>query len=80
MLQCTVQYAYDFVENIPLVERDAFQNTIDEIAARRPEAKQAKPQQFYDNSLVQELIKEGFFKSLWGADAPSAALRSGDRL
>jgi hypothetical protein len=46
------------------VERDAFQNTIDEIAARRPEAEQAKPQQFYDNSLVQELIKEGFFKSL----------------
>jgi hypothetical protein len=32
MLQCTVQYAYDFIEKIPLVERDAFQNTMDEIA------------------------------------------------
>ena len=79
MLQGTVQYAYDFIEKIPLVKRDAFQNTIDEISQRRPEAKQAKPQQFYDNSLVQELIKEGFFKSLWGADASAAALRSGDR-
>ena len=75
MLQGTVQYAYDFIEKIPLVERGAFQNTIDEIAARRPEAKQAKPEQFYDNTLVQELVKEGFFKSLWGADV-SSAMRS----
>ena len=28
-------------------------------------AKQAKVEQFYDNSLVQELINEGFFTSLW---------------
>jgi len=66
MLDGSVQYAYDFVEKIPLVKRDAFQVTLDEIANKRPEAAQAKPEQFYDNSLVQELIKEGFFASLWG--------------
>ena len=66
MLDGSVQYAYDFVEKIPLVKRDAFQVTLDEIANKRPEAKQAKPEQFYDNSLVQELINEGFFASLWG--------------
>jgi len=76
MLEGTVQYAYDFVEKVPLVKREAFQNTIDEIASRRADAKQAKPEQFYDNALVQELVKEGFFKSLWGADSPSQA-RSG---
>lgn len=76
MLEGTVQYAYDFVEKVPLVKREAFQNTIDEIASRRADAKQAKPEQFYDNGLVQELVKEGFFKSLWGADSPSQA-RSG---
>jgi ABC-type nitrate/sulfonate/bicarbonate transport system substrate-binding protein len=65
-LDGSVKYAYDFVEKIPLVKRDAFQATLDEIANKRPEAKQAKPEQFYDNSLVQELIKEGFFASLWG--------------
>ena len=48
------------------MKRDAFQATLDEIANKRPEAKQAKPEQFYDNSLVQELIKEGLFASLWG--------------
>jgi NitT/TauT family transport system substrate-binding protein len=66
MLQGSVQYAYDFVEKIPLVKRDAFQVTLDEIATKRPAAKQAKPEQFYDNSLVQDLVKEGFFTSLWG--------------
>ena len=66
MLDGSVQYAYDFVEKIPLVKRDAFQVTLDEIANKRPEAAQAKAEQFYDNSLVQELINEGFFASLWG--------------
>ena len=66
MLDGSVQYAYDFVEKIPLVKREAFQVTLDEIANRRPQAKQANPDRFYDNNLVQELIDEGFFVSLWG--------------
>lgn len=75
MLQGTVQYAYDFVERVPAVKREAFQNTIDEIAGRRPQAKQAKPEQFYDNGLVQELVKEGFFKQLWGKDVSEVLSR-----
>jgi hypothetical protein len=39
---------------------------MDESGRKNPKAKQAKAEQFYDNSLVQELIKEGFFASLWG--------------
>ena len=74
MLEGTVQYAYDFIEKVPLVKRAAFQNTIDEIAEKRPEARQSKAEQFYDNSLGQELIKEGFFKKLWGKDLQSQAL------
>jgi len=66
MLEGTMQYAYDFVEKIPLVKRAAFQVTLDEVAKKNPKAKQAKAEQFYDNSLVQELINEGFFASLWG--------------
>ncbi len=65
MLEGSVQYAYDFVEKIPLVKSQAFQVTLDEIGKKNPKAKQAKPEQFYDNSLVQELIDEGFFKNLW---------------
>ena len=62
MLEGTMQYAYDFVERIPLVKREAFQVTVDEIGKKNPKAKQARLEQFYDNSLVQELINEGFFR------------------
>ena len=66
MLEGSVQYAYDFVEKIPLVKPAAIQVNLDEAAQRNPKAKQAKAEQFYDNSIVQELINEGFFVSLWG--------------
>jgi len=66
MLESTMQYAYDFVEKVPLVKREAVQVTLDESSKKNPKAKQAKAEQFYDNSLVQELVNEGFFASLWG--------------
>lgn len=66
MLEGTMQYAYDFVEKVPLVKREAFQVTLDESGKKNPKAKLVKAEQFYDNSLVEELIKEGFFVSLWG--------------
>jgi ABC-type nitrate/sulfonate/bicarbonate transport system substrate-binding protein len=66
MLDGSIQYGYDFMEKIPLVKSSAFQVTLDQIAKTNPKAKQAKPEQFFDNSLVQELIDEGFFTKLWG--------------
>jgi ABC-type nitrate/sulfonate/bicarbonate transport system substrate-binding protein len=66
MLDGSVKYAYDFVEKVPLVKPQAFQVTLDVIAQKNPKAKQAKPEQFFDNSLVQELINEKFFTNLWG--------------
>jgi NitT/TauT family transport system substrate-binding protein len=73
MLNGTVQYAYDFVEKIPLVNKEAFDVTLDLVGEKRAAAKQAKPEQFYNNTLVQELMKEGFFKSLWGSEIQSKA-------
>ncbi|HTM07731.1 MAG TPA: ABC transporter substrate-binding protein [Verrucomicrobiae bacterium] len=66
MLEGSVKYAYDFVEKIPLVKPQAFQVTLDVIGQKNPKAKQAKPEQFFDNSLVQELVNEKFFNTLWG--------------
>jgi len=65
MLEGSLKYAHDFVEKIPLVKPGAFQVTLDQIALKNPKAKTAKAEQFFDNSLVQELIDEGFFKNLW---------------
>ena len=66
MLDGSIQYAFDFMEKIPLVKAQAFQVTLDQAAKNNPKAKQAKPEQFFDNSLVQELVDEGFFTKLWG--------------
>jgi ABC-type nitrate/sulfonate/bicarbonate transport system substrate-binding protein len=66
MLDGSIQYGYDFMEKIPLVKAAAFQVTLDQIAKTNPKAKLAKPEQFFDNSLVQELSDEGFFTKLWG--------------
>jgi ABC-type nitrate/sulfonate/bicarbonate transport system substrate-binding protein len=65
MLDGSIQYAYDFIEKLPVIKSQAFQVTLEESARNNPRAKQAKPEQFYDNTLVQELIDEGFFAKLW---------------
>ena len=66
MLDGSLVYGYDFIEKVPLVKAAGFQVTLDDIAKKNPKAKTAKPEQFFDNSLVQELIDEGFFVKLWG--------------
>ena len=66
MLEGSLKYGYEFMEKVPFVKRAGFQVTLDEIARTNPKAKQAKPEQFFDNSLVQELFDEGFFAKLWG--------------
>jgi len=66
MLDGSIAYGYDFIEKVPLVKPAGFQMTLDDIAKKNPKAKTAKPEQFFDNSLVQELIDEGFFAKLWG--------------
>jgi len=66
ILDATLSYGYEFMEKVPFVKPAGFQVTLDEIARTNPKAKQARPAQFYDNSLVQELVDEGFFVKLWG--------------
>jgi len=66
MLEGSLKYGYDFIEKIPLVKPQAFQITLEEIGKKNPKAQQARAEQFYDNSLVEELNSEGFFKRLWG--------------
>lgn len=66
MLDGSILYGLDFIEKIPLVKPAAFQVTLDDMAKKNPKAKTAKPEQFFDNNLVQELVDEGFFTKLWG--------------
>jgi NitT/TauT family transport system substrate-binding protein len=66
ILDGSIKYGHEFMEKVPLVKAAGFQVTLDEIGRTNPKAKQSKPQQFFDNSLVRELIDEGFFAKLWG--------------
>ena len=66
MLEGSLKYAQDFTEKIPLVKREGVQVVLDQEVAKNLPAKEVTPERFYDNSLVQELIHEGFYKSLWG--------------
>lgn len=65
MLEGSLKYAQDFTEKIPLVKPEGVQVVLDQEAVKNPQAKEFAPDRFYDNSLVQELINEGFYKSLW---------------
>ena len=42
------------------------QVVLDPEAVKNAPAKEFTAERFYDNSLVQALISEGFYKSLWG--------------
>ncbi len=66
MLEGSMKYAYDFTEKIPLVKREGVQVVLDQEAAKNPQAREFTAERFYDHSLVQELVNEGFYKSLWG--------------
>jgi NitT/TauT family transport system substrate-binding protein len=60
--------AYDgFVKMVPKKPYPTFkgiQFLLDQVATQMPQAKKAKPEQFVDLSLLQELEKEGFFIEL----------------
>ena len=48
------------------MKREGVQVVLDQETAKIPQAKDFTAERFYDNSLVQELISEGFYKALWG--------------
>jgi NitT/TauT family transport system substrate-binding protein len=66
ILEGSLKYGYEFMEKVQFVKSAGFEVTLTEIARSNPKAKQAKPAQFFDNSIVQELVDEGFFAKLWG--------------
>ena len=43
MLEGTMQYAYDFVEKIPLVKREAFRSTLERAARKIPRRNERSP-------------------------------------
>lgn len=57
------EYA-DAFQQLPLMGNDEVKAVLE--VAKNPRAKQAKPEEFYDNSLIQKIAATGFQKELYG--------------
>jgi NitT/TauT family transport system substrate-binding protein len=66
VLEASWQFGVDVIERIPNLDPEMFKLVLEERAQTRPEAKKYKPEQFFDDSVVKELEKEGFFKKIFG--------------
>ncbi len=64
-LEASWQFGIDVIERIPYPDREMFRLVLEERARTRPEAAKAKPEQFFDDSLVRELERDGFFKKIY---------------
>ena len=49
---------------VPYITAEAVQAMIDDAAQQNPAVRDVDPSSLYDNSYVQELIKDGFVKSV----------------
>lgn len=58
-------YLGRYIPKIPFPSVEAMKRALDDVAERDPRARTARPEQFIDASLFQELEKEGFIKHLW---------------
>jgi ABC-type nitrate/sulfonate/bicarbonate transport system substrate-binding protein len=59
------QYALKFVPRKPYPNPKGVQTILREIAEKEPKAREAKPEQFVDQSFVRELDESGYIDSLY---------------
>ncbi|MGH7871871.1 MAG: hypothetical protein ACREQO_06580, partial [Candidatus Binatia bacterium] len=65
MLEASWQFGVDVIERIPNLDLEMFKLVLEDRAQTRPEARKYKAEQFFDDTVVKELEKEGFFKKLF---------------
>ncbi len=66
ILERTYAYQARYFQRVPLTAEPGVQVVLDELARQIPKAKEARPSDFYDNSLVRELQAEGFIDQIFG--------------
>src|ERR687895_2436163 len=60
IVNAVYQYAIDYVEKIPYNAREGVQKVLNQAAIRNPKAREARPENFYDDRFVKELDAAGF--------------------
>ena len=60
VLETTYKFALDYIVRVPRPPRDGIVEILKE--SRNPKAKNVRPEQFIDDSLVRELEQSGFYR------------------
>jgi NitT/TauT family transport system substrate-binding protein len=67
--RATLETTYDdyvpYVKKIPTPSPGSIKTVLEQLAATDPKARSARPQDFFDGSIIAELEKEGFFNQVW---------------
>jgi ABC-type nitrate/sulfonate/bicarbonate transport system substrate-binding protein len=65
VLSATYDEAYQAIEKEGSPTESGIQVMLSELAKTDPQARQARAADFMDNTVVGELVREGFIKALW---------------
>jgi NitT/TauT family transport system substrate-binding protein len=65
VLESTWQYATDTLERVPHPDPEGIKVVLQDRARTRPEVAKLSPEQFIDGSVILELEKEDFYKTLY---------------
>lgn len=60
------EYGNKIIQRVPYPSPDGLQIILDEVVARKPEARKLKPADLIDGRFVKELEESGFVKTLYG--------------
>ena len=66
LLERSYQIYIQDLQEVPYPSPAAIQAVLDFVASEKPEARNAKPADFYDDRLVRELEQSGFIRSVSG--------------
>jgi hypothetical protein len=54
-----------YVKKVPTPSAGSIKTVLEQLAVTDPKARRARPQDFYDGSIIAELEQEGFFTHVW---------------
>jgi NitT/TauT family transport system substrate-binding protein len=67
--RATLEATYDdyapYLKKVPEPTSESIKTVLEQLSASDPKARIAKPQEFFDRSIVEELKQKGFFQQIW---------------
>ena len=67
VLSASYDESYQAIDKEGSLIEGGLQAQLADLAKTDPHAKSAKPSDFFDASIINELAKEGFIKALWAS-------------